>query len=248
MFGQEPPATQKASQEGGNPATQASATPPAPVGPPPASPPDAAKPQDTPPATTAATPAPQPAASQPKGKGSDKRSKGGPVQAGNTPAYTGVDNKPYEIGPEDVLYLNVLHQLDVTGQITVRPDGFVTVRYAGEIKAAGLTTQQLTDMVTEKLTQYFNHPEVNIQVVSVRSKKYYVSGEVKKPGSYGLATPKTILEALIDAGGPADFAKTKKIYILRKTQKIPFNYNDVSKGKHLEQNILLQNGDVVVVP
>lgn len=234
-------------ESAGKDATQASATPP-PVVNSSNTPTDSAKAQEaTPPAV--ATPAPAVTEPAGKGKGAPKKGKNTPsTQSGKGPTFTGVSDTPYVIGPEDVLFLNVLHQADVTGQITVRPDGYVTVRYAGEIKAADLTVPQLTNIVTEKLTTYFNHPEVNIQVVFVRSKKYYLSGEVRKPGSYSLSTPKTILEALIEGGGPADFAKTKRIYILRGSTRLPFNYNDVSKGRHLEQNILLENGDVVVVP
>jgi len=146
------------------------------------------------------------------------------------------------------LYLNVLHQPDVSSNLEVRPDGFVSVRFAGEVRAAGLTAQQLSDAVAEKLTVYFNHPEVNIQVLRINSKKYYISGGVKKAGAYPLTSPKTVYEALIEAGGLADFGKPTKIYVLRGQQRIPFNYKDVSKGKNLQQNILLQNGDVVVVP
>jgi polysaccharide export outer membrane protein len=171
-----------------------------------------------------------------------------PSQAGGKATADPIDTKPYLIGAEDILYLNVLHQPDVSQQLTVRPDGFVSVRFANEIMAAGLTTQQLADAITEKLNTYFMHPEVNIQVVAIRSKKYYVNGQVRRPGSYNLSTPKTVLEALIEAGGPAEFAKTKAIFILRGADRIPFNYNDVSKGRRLEQNILLQNGDVVNVP
>ena len=240
--------------------TQATATPP-PTDPttPQGAQSEAAKPQDATPikppdvkAPEATTP-PAPAPTQPSAKGS---AKGKAPKKGKGPAPTGggdvtaknVQEKPYIIGPEDILFLSVLHQQDVSGQVNVRPDGFITARFIGEVKAAGLTTQQLTDVVTEKFSTYFNHPEVNIQVVGIRSKKYYISGEVKRPGSYTLSTPRTIYEALIEAGGPADFAKTKKIYILRSHQKIPFNYSDVSKGKNLDQNVLLENGDVIVVP
>jgi polysaccharide export outer membrane protein len=157
--------------------------------------------------------------------------------------------KPYEIGSEDVLYVNVLHQPDASGNVSVRSDGMISVRFAGEMMAAGLTTIQLADAIKERLTKYFNHPEVNIQVVRINGeKKYYISGEVRKPGAYSLKTPKTVFEALIEAGGPADFAKTKAIYVLRNKQRLPFNYRDVSSGKSLEQNVLLQNGDVIVVP
>jgi polysaccharide export outer membrane protein len=205
------------------------------------------KPADTAvpaPVVTQAPPAVTPAPA--KGKAA-KKGKQAPPGTGQ-PTYSGVQDKPYEIGPEDILYLNVLHQPDVTQNLEVRPDGFVSVRFAGEIKAAGLTSQQLADVITEKLKTYFNNPEVNIQVLKINSKKYYISGEVHRPGAYALTSPKTIYEALIEAGGPADFARQTKVYVLRGQEKIAFNYKDVSRGRNMRQNILLQNGDVIVVP
>ena len=206
----------------------------------------AVAPQEAP--ASPATPSPTPAAPQPPAKG--KAAKKGQATSTTEGRVTSnsVQKKLYEIGPEDVLYLNVLHQPDVSSTLEVRPDGFVSVRFAGEIQAAGLTAPQLSEKVAEKLTVYFNHPEVNIQVLKINSKKYYISGEIHRPGAYPLAAPKTIYEALIEAGGPAEFAKSSKIYVLRGTQRIPFNYKDVSKGKNLKQNILLENGDVIQVP
>jgi polysaccharide export outer membrane protein len=159
--------------------------------------------------------------------------------------------KPYEIAPKDMLYVNVLHNPDVSGGATVKPDGFVTVRFAGEVKAAGMTTQQLSIAIAELLTKHFFYrPEVNVQVVRLneKDKKFYVSGKIEKPGIYILTTTKTVLEAITEAGGPASSAKTREIYVLRGPQKLSFNYSDVSKGKHPEQNILLRDGDVINVP
>jgi polysaccharide export outer membrane protein len=262
LTAQEPPPTQKEAE------AQVAATPPQPpVANPgaaqtstePAKAQDAATPPaQTPPAQTPAAqppaaqpPAAQPTASQPKGKGkaSTKKGKGDSANGGCGSATSiDVQDKPYVIGPEDVLYINVLHTPDVTGQYQVKPDGFVSVRFAGEIKAAGLTTLQLAEVITDKLTKYFNHPEVDVQVMKINSKKYYVSGQVRKPGVYTLSVPKKVLEAIIDAGGPVDFAKIKGIYILRGSQKIKFNYKDVSQGKNMCQNILVENGDVIQVP
>jgi polysaccharide export outer membrane protein len=198
----------------------------------------------------AQAPVPTPAASQPTAKGKASSKKGKASNSAGTGQVTnmGIQEKPYEIGPEDVLYLNVLHQADVSQTLEVRPDGYVSVRFAGEIKAAGLTSPQLADQIAEKLKTYFNNPEVNIQVVKINSKKYYISGEVRRGGVFPLTSPKTVYEALIEAGGLADFAKKTKIYVLRGEQKILFNFKEVSKGNHLQQNILLQNGDVIVVP
>jgi len=89
-------------------------------------------------------------------------------------------------------------------------------------------------------------------VVEVRSKKYYINGEVNKPGQYYLVTPTTVLEALNNAGGFRDFANKKKIRILRTTaqgmKEFRFDYNSVIKGKKVEDNILLKPGDQIIVP
>ena len=91
-------------------------------------------------------------------------------------------------------------------------------------------------------------PEVVRVSDTIGSKKCYISGLVVRPGAYPLTAPKTVYEALAEAGGLTDFAKASKIYVLRGQEKIPFNYNEVKKGRGLQQNIRLQNGDVVVVP
>ena len=244
-LGQEPPPAGQAGAQAVDKGTQEKAPPPT----------EAPAPADTvkvpePVAVQAPAPAPAPADNTSKGrkKAAPKKGKGPADTSGGNVAFTSVSDKPYEIGPEDVLYVNVLHVPEVSGNVEVKPDGFVSIRFADEIKANGLTTKQLADIVTERLKKYYNNPEVNIQVVRILSKKYYISGEVRKAGAYSLSTPKTVFEALIEAGGPADFAKKKAIYILRGKQKISFNFVDVSRGKNLDQNILLQNGDVIVVP
>jgi polysaccharide export outer membrane protein len=85
-------------------------------------------------------------------------------------------------------------------------------------------------------------------VIRVNSRKYIIQGEVNRPGIYSLTAPTTILEALVNGGGFRDFANTKKIYVLRGTQKLTFNYKEVSHGKRTEQNVLVENGDQIFVP
>jgi polysaccharide export outer membrane protein len=92
------------------------------------------------------------------------------------------------------------------------------------------------------------HPEVTVGVERVNSKKYYITGEVNRPGAYPLLVPTTVLEGLVNAGGFRDFANTKKITILRGSDRLKFNYKEVTKGKKMEQNIVLQNGDEIIVP
>ena len=168
--------------------------------------------------------------------------------AAKPPSSGAIDQATYVIGPEDVLKINVWHENDISGSFDVRPDGMISMQLVNEIKAAGLTPTQLAAAITERLTKFINHPEVNVQVMKVNSKKYIIYGEVNHSGAFPLTTPITLLEALSNAGGFRDFANTKKIYLLRGTTKLSFNYKDVSKGKHMEQNILVENGDQIFVP
>jgi polysaccharide export outer membrane protein len=158
-----------------------------------------------------------------------------------------VDPNKYLIGPEDVLFVKVWRENDFTLPVAVRPDGKITMPLIGEVQAAGQTPMQLTKSLTELLTKYINNPDVTVFVTEVRSKKYYIIGEVNRAGAFPLVTPTTILEALGNAGGFREFANTKKIKILRGDKVFNFNYNDVTKAKHLEQNIYLENGDKIIV-
>ncbi|WP_321477143.1 polysaccharide biosynthesis/export family protein [uncultured Paludibaculum sp.] len=158
-----------------------------------------------------------------------------------------VDPKSYKIGAQDVLNIRVWRENDLSGNVVVRPDGKITVPLAGEMEAAGLTPEQLTAKVTDALAKYLTKPEVFVSVFSVQSKRYYLSGNVRSSGPIPLVTPTTILQAL-SASGLGQWAKKNKIVIMRGTERIKFNYNDVIKGKHLEQNIYLQDGDHIYVP
>ena len=159
-----------------------------------------------------------------------------------------ITDQAYVIGAEDVLAVSVWHEAELTRQVVVRPDGKITLPLVGELTAAGLTLPQLNSAITEGLKKYIITPEVNVSVQAVNSKKYYVQGEVLKPGPYPLVVPTTVMEGLANAGGFRDFANLRKITILRGIERLRFNYKEVRAGKHLEQNILLQPGDQILVP
>jgi polysaccharide export outer membrane protein len=197
------------------------------------------------PAATVPAPAAPSAADEKssKSKKPKKTDKPGPASSASGP-----DQTPFVIGPEDTLYVRVWGVPEVTGAVDVRPDGMISMQLIGEVKAAGLTPEELRGEVTKRLTSTIKQPEVNIQVMAVHSKKYYIAGEVNHPGPVVLTGRITVLEALMNAGGFRDFANKKKIYVLRGTTRYPFNFNDVSKGKHQEQNIWIQNGDTIFVP
>lgn len=159
-----------------------------------------------------------------------------------------VDPKSYQIGAGDVINVKVWKEPDVSGPYQVRPDGKITLPLIGEIQAGNLTPMQLTEQLTKAFGEYINKPEVTVSIQAVLSKKYYITGEVNRPGAYALVVPITVMEALSNSGGFREFANKKKIVIMRGTQRIRFNYNDVVKGKNLDTNIYLQDGDQIYVP
>ena len=163
-------------------------------------------------------------------------------------AKTEENEKPYIIGSLDVLYIRVWNNQNLTGPVDVRPDGMISLPLVGEMKADGVTVAALKEVIRTKLGDFLNSPEVDVQVSRVNSKKVLVLGAVNRTGAFPLVGRTTVLEALSSAGGFRDFANQKKIYILRGTRRFSFNYKEVILGKHPEQDIVLENGDKIVVP
>lgn len=171
-----------------------------------------------------------------------------PGKASSESVGAAIDPNKYVLGSEDIVFIKTWREPDFTFQVAVRPDGKITVPLVGEVQAGGLTPQQLTNDLKQSLAKYINKPDVTIFVTDVRSKKYFIDGQVNRPGSYPLVTPTTVLEALSNAGGFKDFANMKKIKVLRGNQSFKFNYKEVTSGKNQEQNIFLDSGDHIIVP
>jgi polysaccharide biosynthesis/export protein len=158
----------------------------------------------------------------------------------------------YKIGAQDVLRIDVWKEDQLTRTVPVRPDGKVTLPLLNDVQAAGLTPMHLAGVISEGLKKYINNPQVTVTISEVNSRRIYITGEVTRAGAFPMQPSMTVLQALSGTGGFTQFARTKKIYILRvqdgKQIKLSFNYNEVVGGKKPEQNIFLQPGDVIVVP
>ncbi len=181
--------------------------------------------------------------------------KAAPLPASNTPAsrVPAVHSSTYVVGIGDVLEINVWKESELSKTVPVRPDGMITLPLVGEIKAVGLTPDQLKEQVTAALQKVVTDPQVTVMVNSVSSLSFNIMGNVNRPGYYPLTRPMTILDAIAISGGFRDFAKEKKIYVLRTgptgaQQKIMFNYKEVIKGKKMAQNINLLPHDTLVIP
>ncbi len=157
----------------------------------------------------------------------------------------------YVIGIDDMLHIAVWKEPDLTTTLPVRSDGMISLPLLNDVQAAGLTPMQLAALLSQKLKKYVATPNVTVVVTQANSHRIYVLGEVLRSGPLALLHGMTVLQALATAGF-SQFANTKRIYILRtgngQGQKIPFNYKQVIKGEAASQNILLQPGDMIVVP
>lgn len=158
----------------------------------------------------------------------------------------------YFLGPEDVLLISVWKDEHLTREVVVRPDGMISFPLVGDMAAEGRTVEDLRSDLARRLVKYIPNVNITVAVLKVLSHKVYVVGRVTKPGEYLVGHYTDVLQALSLAGGLTPFAAENDIKIIRRTrgqqQMFLFRYSDVRKGIELEQNILLQRGDVVMVP
>ena len=158
----------------------------------------------------------------------------------------------YRLGAEDVLLVSVWKDEQLTREVVVRPDGMFSFPLVGDIQAENQTVEDIRGELVKRLTKYIPNPNVSVSVTKVASYKVYVVGRVNKPGEYVIGHYTDVLQALSLAGGLTPFAGENDIKVMRRVrggqQAIPFRYGDIRKGRDLEQNILLQRGDVVMVP
>ena len=162
------------------------------------------------------------------------------------------DPNDYIIGEQDALMITVWKEKEISGGVVVRPDGKITVPLVGEIKVVGMTPVQLQDLLVERLKPFVTVPQVSVAVTQINSRKVYLIGQAAREGSFTINSSTTVLQVITQAGGLKDFAKRKKIYILRnqgqKQTRFSFDYDAVIRGNKTDQNILLQPGDTIVVP
>src|SRR6478672_2669571 len=135
-----------------------------------------------------------------------------------------VDTKTFKVGPQDILKIIVWREQDFTVLYTVHSDGKITLPLAGDIQAGGLTAEEIQKNVTTALSKLIQKPNVTVTVQQVLSQKYFMDGEIGRPGEYQLSAPTTVLEAISMAGGLREFANGKKIYVLRSDKRLRFNY------------------------
>jgi len=158
----------------------------------------------------------------------------------------------YKLLAGDKIQVSVWKEIDLQRVVIIRPDGKFSFPLTGEVQAAGRSADEIRVDVETRLRKYIPEPVVTVTVEDVGGSRVYVIGQVNKPGVFAMNPRVNVLQALTLAAGTTPFAKLDDIIVLRGTgaaqTTLPFRYSQVTAGKALNQNILLESGDVVVVP
>lgn len=158
----------------------------------------------------------------------------------------------YLLNPGDLLNISVWNEEALQQEVIILPDGMISFPLAGQLPAGGLTVEQLQADIKEQLSEYLAEPVVTVSVAEAAGNAIYVMGKVLKPGSFTMTHQMDILQALSLAGGLTPYAKENSISVIRRQQaeqtQIDVRYADLKKGVNLNDNILLERGDIIVVP
>jgi len=170
----------------------------------------------------------------------------------------GPPEEGFRLGPEDVIDVVVFRSPDLTrSDIVIRPDGKVSLPLIGDVRAEGLTADELAKTITERYKEYKDNPAVSVGVKAVNSYSIFVLGEVKAPGKLSLKSYATVLQAISIAGGFTEFASENAIQVVRRIvgedgksreMRIPVNYDSLLSESGAEYNFILRSGDTIVVP
>lgn len=202
----------------------------------------------------AARPAQAPAATRPAA-GQPAAAPSGP------PTYDPASLTPeYRVAPGDVLQLFVWKEPELSREVRVRSDGFLTVPLLGDVFAVGKTLRALATELNQQLGQLVTSPVVTVTLVNSSALRFFVVGQVTRAGEFPLLGRTTVMQALALAGGFQEYAKTDEIRILRqeltvaggraRTQEValPVNYKSLAQGQNLQNDYVIKPGDVIVVP
>ena len=158
----------------------------------------------------------------------------------------------YVVGTEDVLSIVFWRERDMSADVTVRPDGKISLPLLNDVNVDGLTPDQVRQRVTDLAKRYIEDPSVTIVVKQINSRKVYITGNVERPGTFPLLRPTTVLQLIAVAGGLKEFANAGDIVLVRtegtKQETFTFNYDQLKNRKNLTQNIFLKPGDTIIVP
>lgn len=165
----------------------------------------------------------------------------------NSPAA----GQPYRVGPPDQLQITILPEPEIQRTVTVRPDGMISIDLVGDIPAAGRTAEQIAADIQQRIRRYKRDAVVTVALAQALSPEVTVLGEVGRPSTFPLSRETRVVEAIGMVGGPRQFASKGHIRVIRfedgQTHVYHVDLSSIENGD-LSTDMLLQGGDVVIVP
>ncbi|MEM7363507.1 MAG: XrtA/PEP-CTERM system exopolysaccharide export protein [Pseudomonadota bacterium] len=164
--------------------------------------------------------------------------------------------REYLIGVGDGLRINVWRNPDLSVDVTVLPDGKISVPLVGDLRAAGVNTEALAQNIADALEEFIKNPEVTVSVATADSAAYLqrvrITGAVQSPRSIPFRRGMTVLDMVLDAGGPTTFAATNRTVLYRRQEgslvAYPIRLGDILKKGKVETNYALAPSDLISVP
>ena len=158
----------------------------------------------------------------------------------------------FSIGAEDVLSVLVWREKDLSLDVAVRPDGYITLPLVNDVLAAGRTPAQLRDHLQQILRAHIKEPNVTVVVREIKSRKVFITGKIVRPGAYPLLSPMRVMDLIAVAGGLTPAADGAHLSVLRNDKgariSLPIDYTQLVRGQRVWQDVLLRPGDTIVVP
>jgi polysaccharide export outer membrane protein len=172
------------------------------------------------------------------------------------PVSDGGSHEDYRLGVGDAIEVNVWRNADLSRSAQIRPDGKITLPLVGDIVAADLTAAQLSQNITNSLSGYVKSPQVTVIVVNSSSSDFQrrvrITGAIKSPQSLAFREGMTVLDLVLLAGGPNEFASSNKSKLYRKVngevQVYPIKLDDLINNGDVSTNYPLQPSDIITVP
>ncbi len=163
------------------------------------------------------------------------------------------EQKVYRLEPGDELDVKFFYNPELNEEVTVRPDGNISLQLIGETQAAGLTPGELERKLADSYGRELRNPNVAVILREFAGQRVYVDGEVGQAGMITLTGPTTVLQAIAATGGFKDTSYPDNVILIRrngsaKPQVVPLRLDDARYGTDGAQDIYLQPYDIVYVP
>ena len=166
---------------------------------------------------------------------------------------------PYRVGPGDELDIEVAELKDTRARTKVMPDGMLYYDVAKGVYVKGLTIAEISTVLSKALENDYVEPVVTVNVAKADSQRFWMLGQVQKPGTYPINKPTSLIAALSAGGGLLTNEQTSEVgnpeaadleraILIRNGDLIPVDFERLVREGDMSQNVYVKGGDYIFVP